>query len=96
VPAAATKLGGVAAGVKVDAKQKFSQFAASGWSRRRLGQARLMQRVAELQEQALETMENVLVALRRMPDRNDAVQRVIDDIEDQRAKLLASQLMRPN
>ena len=55
----------------------------------------LMERLANVEEQALETMENVLATLRRAPERDDVVQRLIDDIEDQRATLLASRLSHP-
>lgn len=48
-----------------------------------------------LQEtRALDTMENVLAALRNAEERDDTIERLIQAIEDDRAVLLASRLGR--
>ena len=43
----------------------------------------------EQESLALETVENVLAALRKLPDRDPAIAALIESVEDDRARLLA-------
>jgi hypothetical protein len=43
----------------------------------------------EQESLALETIENVLASLRKLPDRDAAIASLIESVEDDRARLLA-------
>jgi N-formylglutamate amidohydrolase len=46
------------------------------------------------EDAALKTLEQALAAIRRDPDRDEHVERVIQAMEDERARLLAAKLSR--